>query len=183
MNKVFKCSELIVKRKDSEMSSGERFIYNYLESRNIKFEREFYCNELFNKETGNLLFIDFFLPDYNVAIEIDGIQHFKPVNGRGELLSQKIRDRIKNGFCKKNGVKLIRLRYNELKGNIPKIDNSIKVTNQSFSFTYEPTKKEKKFKRYVLSEKPSLKRLKAKNELRNKKIEEKREAARNRYYR
>ena len=54
--------------------------------------------------------------DLNTCIEYDGIQHFKEVElwgGSEGLKLRKIRDKIKTTFCKKNGIKLIRIAYYE----------------------------------------------------------------------
>lgn len=59
--------------------------------------------------------LDFYLPKYNVAIECQGIQHFKPTDfgGRGskhaeELFTEtKKSDKFKKEKCKENGVKLL----------------------------------------------------------------------------
>ena len=59
--------------------------------------------------------LDFFLPDYNIAIECQGEQHFKPLkfgNISEEKAFEKFRvqienDKIKYEKCKKNGIKLL----------------------------------------------------------------------------
>jgi very-short-patch-repair endonuclease len=64
----------------------------------------------------NKLSFDFYLPEQNVCIEFDGIQHFKPVKqfgGEEEFNDIKERDKCKNEWCKNNNVKLIRIKYNE----------------------------------------------------------------------
>ena len=60
--------------------------------------------------------IDIFIPDLNLAIEYDGIQHFKPIKAWGgeEGLKKNIeRDKIKEEKCKENNVNLIRFTYKE----------------------------------------------------------------------
>lgn len=59
--------------------------------------------------------LGFFLPDYNIAIECQGEQHFKPLkfgNISEEKAFEKFRvqienDKIKYEKCKKNGIKLL----------------------------------------------------------------------------
>ncbi len=61
----------------------------------------------------NPLSFDFYLPDHNMCIECDGIQHFKSVEyfgGEERLKYQISNDKIKTDFCKKNNIKLIRLK-------------------------------------------------------------------------
>lgn len=59
--------------------------------------------------------LDFYLPDYNVAIECQGKQHFEPVDFKGEssyndlskLLNENIlRDENKFNICAENGIKI-----------------------------------------------------------------------------
>lgn len=54
--------------------------------------------------------LDFYLPDKNIAIECQGVQHFKPLKAFGgeSAFSDCVkRDIRKNRLCKENGVKLI----------------------------------------------------------------------------
>lgn len=72
-----------------------------------------------------LLPFDFYLPDYNMCIEFDGIQHFKPIEYFGGLKTYKEtkrRDKIKNDYCKNNNIQLIRIKYDK---NIKKFLESI----------------------------------------------------------
>ena len=58
-----------------------------------------------------LLKLDFYLPEYNMAIECQGIQHFYDGIFFGSKNNQykniKIRDEIKFNLCKENGINLI----------------------------------------------------------------------------
>ena len=56
------------------------------------------------------LSLDFYLPDYNIAIECQGRQHFESVldfGGDKTFQESKKRDKIKLELCKKNNVKLL----------------------------------------------------------------------------
>jgi Zn ribbon nucleic-acid-binding protein len=58
----------------------------------------------------NGLELDFYLPEYNVAIECQGIQHFKPVSffgGEENFNNLKEHDENKKRLCEKNGIKLL----------------------------------------------------------------------------
>ena len=62
--------------------------------------------------------LDFYLPDYNIAIECQGEQHFKPIEyfgGEEIFLVQKERDIRKKRLCKENKIKL--LYYSNIKYN------------------------------------------------------------------
>ena len=63
------------------------------------------------------LYLDFYLPDYNILIEYDGQQHFKISFGQDEnkLIEQKKYDKIKNEWCKNNNIPLKRISYKDLK--------------------------------------------------------------------
>jgi len=57
---------------------------------------------------------DFYLPDYNLCIEYQGIQHFKARNkfgGETELTKTQIRDSIKAKYCNDNNITLIIIPY------------------------------------------------------------------------
>lgn len=59
---------------------------------------------------------DIYLPEYNVCIEYDGIQHFQPVDYFGGVTSFEIiqkHDEIKSEYCNKNNIDLWRINYND----------------------------------------------------------------------
>ena len=94
-----KCSE----------SHMEREVDNCLKSLNITFVREKKFKWLIDK---SYLPLDFYLPEYNVAIECQGDQHFRSYDAFGGELSLKEiqrRDIIKNELCKNNNIKLLYL--------------------------------------------------------------------------
>ena len=66
---------------------------------------------------------DFYLPNYNCCIEYDGRQHYyisEYFGGQNGFIDTKIRDTIKNKYCKDNNIKLIRIPYWEI-NNIEEI--------------------------------------------------------------
>lgn len=69
----------------------------------------------------------------NVAIELDGEQHFKPINFGGSNTNESfeeriIRDNIKNAYCDDNNITLIRIPYWDF-NNIDKIlSESLNIT-------------------------------------------------------
>lgn len=101
-------------------SKGEEKICKWLEENNLKYIRQYKFNDC---KFYNCLPFDFYLPDINILIEYDGIQHFQIVThfgGFDSFVDTKIRDTIKNEYCKKNNIKLVRIPYWE-KDNIEKI--------------------------------------------------------------
>ena len=60
--------------------------------------------------------MDFYIPSINTIIEYDGVQHFKPISlfgGVKEFIKIQERDKIKNDYCIKNGIKMIRISYDD----------------------------------------------------------------------
>jgi hypothetical protein len=101
-------------------SNGERKIENYLIKNNIKFTTQKKFSDCVYKDK---LSFDFWLEDKNLLIEFDGMQHYKPVGyigGLEKLEYTKICDKIKDEYCIKNNIHLLRISYKDIK-NIDKI--------------------------------------------------------------
>lgn len=93
-------------------SKGEQFISKLLKQSSIPYEAEKAMCGL--KHDGFSLRFDFYLPARNIAIEFDGIQHYKPIprfGGETGLRKQKENDRRKNRFCLANNISLYRIPY------------------------------------------------------------------------
>lgn len=85
-------------------SSLEREIYEFLSENKIEFEFQKKFDWLGRKS------LDFYLPKYKIAIECQGIQHFKEKNGifdEKTVVETKKRDEMKRELCENNGVKLL----------------------------------------------------------------------------
>lgn len=94
-------------------SRGEQKVRQWLEDNNIEYIPEYTFKECRDK---NPLPFDFYLPKNNICIEYDGQQHFQPWKTRGNIDAyNKIvsHDKIKNEYCEKNNIKLIRIPYNK----------------------------------------------------------------------
>ena len=94
-------------------SKGEKEIRKYLIKNNINFKPQHKFNGCKDKL---LLPFDFYLPDHNVCIEYDGIQHYESVKhfgGNDNLIITQYRDKLKDLYCKNNNIKLIRVSYKE----------------------------------------------------------------------
>lgn len=97
-------------------SKGEKCISKYLDEHNIEYTQEYIFPNC--KDEACLRF-DFYLPQHNICIEYDGIQHFQPigfskegkVNKDQSFAKIQKHDKIKNDYCAINGIKLIRIPY------------------------------------------------------------------------
>lgn len=100
-----------VRCNECNSSSGELEIANYLNSHNIYYIGQYAFDDC--KDTKVLPF-DFYIPSKNTIIEFDGEQHFKPIKlfgGEKAFLTRKRHDNIKNNYCKRNNITLIRIPY------------------------------------------------------------------------
>jgi hypothetical protein len=92
-------------------SRGEREIRHILENSYINFEQEYSFVDCRDK---NPLPFDFYLPDYNVLIEYQGVQHYDVIERFGGLegfiLRQK-HDQIKSEYCLLHNITLITIPY------------------------------------------------------------------------
>ena len=84
----------------------ERDVRRYLADNGIKYE-VFKHFEWLGKQH-----LDFYLPEYKIGIECQGIQHFKPVEyfgGEKRFIYQIDNDVKKKKLCEKNNIKIIYL--------------------------------------------------------------------------
>lgn len=94
-------------------SKGNVIIRNFLMEHDITFIEEMRFEDC--RYIKPLPF-DFYLPDLDILIEYDGIQHFKAIEyfgGEKGLLEQQRNDDIKNEYCRNTGKVLHRIRYDE----------------------------------------------------------------------
>ncbi|HFD2033423.1 TPA: hypothetical protein ACF2DD_002000 [Clostridium perfringens] len=95
-------------------SKGEKAIRLYLEKNKIGFIQEYRFEDCRCKKE---LPFDFYIPEYNLCIEFDGEQHhkaFKYFGGEEKLKLTQTRDKIKDDYCKDNGINLLRIPYYKL---------------------------------------------------------------------
>ena len=95
------------------ISKGENVIKEYLDKNNIRYIWHYSFDDCRNKYP---LWFDFYLTDLNTCVEYDGIQHYESIDYFGGLETFKNiqkNDKIKNKYCEKNGINLIRFKYNE----------------------------------------------------------------------
>jgi len=105
-------------------SKGEQNVRKFLLEKNINFKQQKKFKDCKDKKE---LPFDFYLPDYNLCVEYDGIQHFKEKDffgGKKGLKKIQKHDKIKNQHCYKNNIGLLRIKYD---------DNVIEKLNFYFS--------------------------------------------------
>lgn len=107
-----------------KMSGYESYFIQLFKKERISFVREKTYKDLKN---GAFRF-DFYLNNFDVLVEVDGEQHFKPVYGRPAFLKGQEHDRRKNSYCLAKGIKLYRIPYWEIK-NITKVEQ---IFNEKF---------------------------------------------------
>lgn len=104
----------------NKMSKAEKEIITILNNNHINFIQE-KC--FLDCKDERVLPFDFYLPDYNIVIEYDGEQHFNPIpfhkmseeQAKYQLKTTQKHDEIKNEYCKKNNIDIIRIPYWEKK--------------------------------------------------------------------
>jgi hypothetical protein len=83
----------------------ESKIFKLLTENDISFEKEKTYEWLVND---GHMYLDFYLPKYNVGIECQGVQHYADIEIQGRKNYQYIHqnDLLKNKLCKENGIKI-----------------------------------------------------------------------------
>ena len=108
-------------------SKGEQKIKEWLMDNNINFEQQ----KTFKHLTGigeGLLSYDFYLPQYKLLIEYQGIQHEKYIKyfykSKKDFLNQLEHDKRKRIYAKNNKIKLLEIWYYDFEN----INNALKNT-------------------------------------------------------
>lgn len=99
-------------------SKGENNINEYLINHNINFKREYIVEGCKNKRHLRFDFGIFKDKELILLIEFDGEQHFEPFKyfgGDDNLILTQKRDNIKNDYCQEHNIKLLRIKYNQIK--------------------------------------------------------------------
>lgn len=107
----------ITKNYIDNLSTGEALISRILDKEKVTYIKQKKFEDCTNLRKGRYCYklpFDFYVPEKNTCIEYDGLQHFEPVKhfGGEERFKQRlILDKIKNKYCKKNKIKLLRVPY------------------------------------------------------------------------
>ncbi len=114
------------------MSNMEYKVKKWLDDNDI----DYVCQKKFNdcKDIRCLPF-DFYLPKFNHCIEVDGQQHYFPsvfskkANEKESFELTQKHDKIKNNYCKKHNIGLLRIGYNDIRR---KNNNYINILSNKF---------------------------------------------------
>jgi len=112
-------------------SKGEDRISTYLKNNEINFIYGMKFDNCINYDTNRKLCFDFYLPEYNLIIEYDGIQHFEEmgfgsnsIDKAKKLEKIQLKDRLKDQYCLENNITLLRISHKEI-DKIEEILNNI----------------------------------------------------------
>lgn len=130
LNRKTKCPHCSLKNKKS---IGILKIFNFLNENKVLYKKEISFKTCKNKR---LLKFDIFIPERNLLIEYDGIQHFKNWNNLNTLTNTRKLDIIKNKWVLKNKISLLRIDDSNI-SNISKILRSIFKKKKISSTTIE----------------------------------------------
>lgn len=107
--------------KGHKQSKGEEYIELILKGLKLKFHKEVEFKGCKNPDTGYKLRFDFFVESIPLCIEFDGEQHFRQVvefdgDDNGVAFRKRVRlDKIKDAFCRRNKITLLRIPFNKIK--------------------------------------------------------------------
>lgn len=107
-------------------SHGEKAILQYLKNKDIWVIPQYDIPIDTNINYTGKAYIDFYLPEYNVFIEYNGIQHYTPVKhfgGKIQFEKQRLRDNAIRKYCSIENIKLIEIPWNINLKLIPDILN------------------------------------------------------------
>ena len=97
------------------ISSLEKVVYEILHRAGIEFQREKIFEDCYN---GKYRY-DFYLPQQNIAIEVNGTQHYEFITkfykNRSEFTKAQERDRRKISYALAHGIQLYCIPYWEIK--------------------------------------------------------------------
>jgi len=112
-NKKFKCNECRMKQ-----SNIAKLVELYLVASGVEYIKEKVFADCVGY-TGRCLPFDFYLPELNACIEVDGVGHYKAIPWGGmtkieakEHLAKRVAyDDAKTGYCKAHGIPLLRIPF------------------------------------------------------------------------
>lgn len=94
-------------------STASRYVRDVLDHLYIDFECEKRFPDCINPATGLILPFDYYIPEINTLIEIDGEQHERDSFNKYDHKGTVKRDKIKNKYAEDTGIELIRIPANK----------------------------------------------------------------------
>lgn len=122
-----RCPKCAIKSKESKTA---QILKRLLEHLNFEFEEEKKFPHCKNPFTDLNLRFDVYIKDINTVIEIDGEQHYIPIErfgGKRALFKTQYLDSIKNKFCLINKINIIRISLYDFKNNRKKSYEEMKL--------------------------------------------------------
>ena len=114
-----------------KVSKIESDVGRYLDSLGIEYETQKIFNDCRYKRP---LPFDFYIQQLNIAIEVQGEQHYFPVKrfgGKKAFDLQIKKDKIKSDYCKYMGIRLLKISYAEIRtGEFQKIIDDFLKCNE-----------------------------------------------------
>lgn len=96
------------------ISRGEEKVMFCLDKMGMKYETQYKINNEFLFCENKSIYLDFFIPSMNVAIEYQGEQHYRPtgfIDNEERFTHQQERDNAVRYYCKEHKIKLIEIPY------------------------------------------------------------------------
>lgn len=116
----------------NHQSKWAALIEEQLRTLNVEYEPEKRFQDCRNLSGSDMLPFDFYIPSMNKIIEYDGEHHFMPVKGWGgeeKFKKTKENDEIKNRYCERNNIELLRIPYTKTAEEIIKMVNCFVARN------------------------------------------------------
>lgn len=120
---------------ESEKSSGEVVVEEYLKRKGILFKIQFETLKCVNPKTKKVMPYDFEVPKYHLIIEVQGAQHLEYIpyfHGSEENFHYQLwRDNYKKTFASKKGYNVLYITYQDIRtGHYKNLIDSIIATKQ-----------------------------------------------------
>lgn len=90
-------------------STASRYVRDILDHLDIAYETEKRFDLCINPETGKTLPFDYYLPDINTLIEVDGEHHERNSYSLYDWESTMERDKVKDKYAEEKGIELVRI--------------------------------------------------------------------------
>lgn len=105
----------------SKQFKGESLVRTVLQEADLNFKEQV---PIRTEGTTKFQFLDFFIPELQLAIEYNGRQHYESVEqfgGATALQRTQILDQAKRDYCIKNGITLLEIPYTRTKSEVKEI--------------------------------------------------------------